>query len=82
MSIESRATLQEAIYVYEGPIRLWHWVNAFSVIDNLNDHAICLLRGANRNCAGFRFSLGPPDFRSLQAVIEAVSDNMNQRIRK
>jgi Ni/Fe-hydrogenase 1 B-type cytochrome subunit len=32
MSIESRATLQEAIYVYEGPIRLWHWVNASSVI--------------------------------------------------
>jgi len=32
MSIESRATLQEAIYVYEGPIRLWHWVNALAVI--------------------------------------------------
>lgn len=23
--------LEEAVYVYEAPIRLWHWINAFSI---------------------------------------------------
>src|SRR5438876_1152031 len=32
MSIDSGATIQQAVYVYEGPVRLWHWVNALAII--------------------------------------------------
>jgi Ni/Fe-hydrogenase 1 B-type cytochrome subunit len=24
--------LQEAVYVYEAPVRLWHWINAFAIL--------------------------------------------------
>ena len=23
---------EEAVYVYQAPVRLWHWVNAFSIL--------------------------------------------------
>ena len=27
----AQSTFQQAVYVYEGPLRLWHWVNALSI---------------------------------------------------
>jgi Ni/Fe-hydrogenase 1 B-type cytochrome subunit len=32
MSIDSGLTAQQAVYVYEGPVRLWHWVNSLAII--------------------------------------------------
>jgi Ni/Fe-hydrogenase 1 B-type cytochrome subunit len=28
----TRASTQEAYYVYQAPVRLWHWINAFSIL--------------------------------------------------
>ncbi len=28
----SSAQTQEAVYVYEAPVRLWHWINAFAIL--------------------------------------------------
>lgn len=32
MSIEATPQRQESVYVYEAPIRLWHWINAFAIL--------------------------------------------------
>ncbi len=32
MTTKSASARQEAVYVYEGPLRLWHWINALSII--------------------------------------------------
>lgn len=32
MSSESQPQTQIAVYVYEAPVRLWHWINALSIL--------------------------------------------------
>ena len=32
MSKTTSAHKEEAVYIYEAPVRLWHWVNAFSIL--------------------------------------------------
>ena len=30
--ITSTSHSEEAVYVYEAPIRLWHWINALAIL--------------------------------------------------
>jgi len=32
MADQTVATQQTAVYVYEAPVRLWHWINAFAIL--------------------------------------------------
>jgi Ni/Fe-hydrogenase 1 B-type cytochrome subunit len=31
-AVQKQEVTQQAIYVYQAPVRLWHWVNAFSIL--------------------------------------------------
>lgn len=30
--MQPQSTFQPAVYVYEAPLRLWHWVNALAIV--------------------------------------------------
>ena len=32
MTVETTAHKEEAVYVYEAPVRIWHWVNALAIL--------------------------------------------------
>jgi len=55
-------------------------VNAFAVVADLKRHAVGLLRGLNRQLAGWRLACRDADFRHLQSVIQAVADDMHARM--
>ena len=55
-------------------------IDAFAVVDDLDHDAVGFLRGADGQLAGCRLARGQANLRSLQAVIEAVANNVNQRV--